>query len=64
MTLEGVDALLSWVGAVVMGWPEFHFVFLFVHNNLLERLGTFIVHFVESWMEAAFLQVAKNLVVY
>ena len=59
MTLEGVNALLRWVGAVVMGWHEFQFVFVFIHNNLLERLGKFIVHFVDSWTEAPLLQVAK-----
>ena len=63
MTLEGVDAILRWVGAVVMGWHEFQFVFVFIHNNLLERLVTFIVNFVDSWTDAAFLQVAKNLLV-
>ena len=45
MTLEFVDELLRWVGAVVIGWHEFQFVFVFIHNNFLERLGTFIVHF-------------------
>ena len=33
MTLEGVNALLCWVGAVIMGWHEFQFVFVFIHNN-------------------------------
>ena len=54
MTLEGVDALLRWVSAVVMGWHKFQFVFVFIHNNFLERLGTFIVHFVDSWTEPRF----------
>ena len=64
MTLEGVDALLCWVGVVVMGWHDFQFVFVFIHNNFLERLGTFIVHLLDSWTEAALLQVAKNILVY
>ena len=59
MTLEGVDALLRWVSAVVMGWHEFQFVFVFIHNNFLELLGTFIVHYVDSWTEATLLQIAK-----
>ena len=64
MTLKGVNALLCWVGAVVMGWHQFQFVFLFIHNNFLEHLGAFIVYFVDSWTEAALLEVAKNLLVY
>ena len=64
MTLEGVDALLRWVGAVIIGWHEFRFVFVFIHNNVLEILGTFIVHFVDSWTEATLLQVSENLLVY
>ena len=64
MTLEGVDALLRWVSAVVMGWHEFQFVFVFIHNNVLERLGAFIVHCVDSWTEAALIQISKNILVY
>ena len=37
---------------------------MFIHNNFLERLGTFIVHFVDSWKEATLLQIAKNLLPY
>ena len=47
-----------------MGWNKFQFVFVLIHNNVLELLGTFIVHFVDSWMEAPLLQVAKNILVY
>ena len=49
---------------VVMGWHEFQFVYVFIHNNFLELLGTFIVHFVDSWTEATLLQVAKTFLVY
>ena len=59
MTLEGVDALLLWVGALIMGLHEFQFVFVFIHNNVLELLGAFIFHFVDSWKEATILQVAE-----
>ena len=64
MTLECVNALLSWVGLVIMGWHKFKFVFVLIHDNVLELLGTFIVHFVDIWTEAPILQVAKNLLVY
>ena len=64
MTLECVNALLSWGGLVIMGWHKFKFVVVLIHNNVLEILGTFIVHFVDSWIEARLLQVAKNLLVY
>ena len=37
---------------------------MFIHNNVLELLGTFIVHFVDSWKEAPLLQVAINILVY
>ena len=61
MTLEGVNALLRWVGVVIMGWHEFQFVSVFIQKNVLELLGTFIVNFVDIWTEATLLQVAKNL---
>ena len=64
MTLEGVNALLRWVGSVIMGWYEFQFVFVFIQNNVLELLGKFIIHFVNSWTEATLLQVAENLFFY
>ena len=35
MTLEGVDVLLSWVGAVIMGWHKFQFVLVLINNNFL-----------------------------
>ena len=38
--------------------------FVFIHNNFLGRLGVFIVHFVDSWTEAALLQIAKIILVY
>ena len=37
---------------------------MFINNNVLDLLGTFIVHFVDSWTEATLLQVAINLLVY
>ena len=64
MTLEGINALLLWVGVVIMGWHEFQFVFVFIHDNVLDLLGTFIVHFVDIWAEATLPQVAENILVY
>ena len=64
MTLEGVDALFSWVGAVIMGWHKFQFVLVLTNNNILYLLGTFVVHLVDSWTEAPLLQVAKDVLVY
>ena len=49
---------------MIMGWHKFQFVFLFIHNNVLELLGAFIFHFVEIWTEATLLQVAENILVY
>ena len=47
-----------------MGWHKFQIVFVLIHNNLLELLGTFIVSLVDSLTEAPLLQVAKNILVY
>ena len=63
MTLESVNALFSWVGAVIMGWYKFQFVLLLINDNLLQFLGTFIVHLVDGWAESPFFQVAKYLLV-
>ena len=49
MTLESVYALFSSVGAVIMGWHKFQFVFVLMNYDVLQLLGTFIVHLVDSW---------------
>ena len=64
MTLEGVNALFSWVGAVIMGWQKFQFVLVLINDNFLQFLGTFIVHLVDGWLESPLFQVAKDLLVY
>ena len=48
MTLESVNALFSWVGAVIMGWHKFQFVFVLMNYDVLHFLGTFIVHLVDD----------------
>ena len=48
MTLESVNALFSWVGAVIMGWNKFQFVLVLMNDNVLQLLGTFIVHLVDN----------------
>ena len=63
MTLESVNALFSWVGAVIMGWHKFQFVLVLISDNFLQFLGTFIVHLVDGWEKSPFFQVAKNLLV-
>ena len=63
MTLEGVNALFSWVGAVIMGWHKDYFVLVLINDNVLKFLGTFIVHLVDGWAKSQFFQVAKNLLV-
>ena len=35
MTVEGVNALFSWVGAVITGWHKFQFVLVLINNNFL-----------------------------
>ena len=35
MTLEGVNAFFSWVGAVIMGLHKFQFVLVLINNNFL-----------------------------
>ena len=63
MTLESVNALFSWFGAVIMGWHKFQFVLVLINNNFLWFLGTFIVHLVDGWAKSPFFQVAKNICV-
>ena len=48
MTIESVNALFIWVGAVIMEWHKFQFVFLLVNNDVLQLLGTFIFHIVDD----------------
>ena len=63
MTLESVNALFSWVGAVIMGWHKFQFVLVLISDDVLYFLGKFIVHLVDSWTEALFFQVTKDILV-
>ena len=63
MTLEGVNALFSWVGAVIMGWHKFQVVLVLINENVLQFLGTSIFHIVDGWAKSPFFQVAKNLLV-
>ena len=63
MTLESVNALFNWIGAVIMGWHKFQFVLVLINNNVLQFLGALIVHLVDSWVKSPFFQVAKNLFV-
>ena len=63
MKLEGVNALFSWDGAVIMGWNKSQFVLVLINDNVLYFLGTFIVHLVDGWTESLFFQVAKNILV-
>ena len=63
MTLESVNALFSWVGAVIIGCHKFQFVFVLMNDDVLQFLGTFIVHLVDGWEKSLFFQVAKNLIV-
>ena len=63
MTLESVNALFSWVGAVIIGWNKFQFFLVLMKDDVLQFLGTFIVHLVDGWTESPFFQVAKDLLV-
>ena len=63
MTIENVNAIFSWVGAVIMGWHKFQFVLVLINDNVLQLLGTFIVLLVDGWAKSPFFQVAKNLLV-
>ena len=49
MTLENVNALLRWVGAVIMGWHKFQSAFILMKDDVLQFLWTFIVHLVDGW---------------
>ena len=63
MTLESVNALFSWVGAVIMGWHKLQFFLVLINDNFLDFLGAFIVYLVDNWTESPFFQVAKDLLV-
>ena len=54
MTLEIVNALFSWVSAVIMGWHKFQFVFVLMNNDVFQFLGIFIVHLVDGWAKSPF----------
>ena len=49
MTLESVNAIFSWVCAVIMGWHKFQFVFVLINYDVLQLLGEFIFHLVDGW---------------
>ena len=61
MTLESVNALFRWVGAVIMGWHKLQFVLVLINDNVLQFLGALIFHLVDGWAKSPFFQVAKNL---
>ena len=63
MTLESVNALLGWVGAVIIGWHKLQFFLVLINDNVVQFLGTFIVHLVDGWAMFPFFQVSKNLLV-
>ena len=46
-----------------MGWHKFQFVLVLMKNDVLQFLGTFIVHLVDDWAKSLFFQLAKNLLV-
>ena len=46
-----------------MGWHKFQFFFVLMNDDVLQFLGTFIVHLVGGWAKSPFFQVAKNLLV-
>ena len=52
-----------------MGWCGDHGVaqvpvcFVLMNDDVLQFLGTFIVHLVDGWAKSPFFQVAKNLLV-
>ena len=46
-----------------MGWHKFQFVFVLMNDDVLQLLGTFIVHLVDGWAKSPFSQVAKDLMV-
>ena len=48
MTLEGVNEIFSWVGAVIMGWHKFQFVFVLMNDDVLQFLWTLIFHLVDG----------------
>ena len=51
---QSVNANIRWVGAVIMGWHKFQFVLVLINNDVLQLLGTFIVHIVDGWVKSLF----------
>ena len=49
---------------MIMGWHKFQFVLVLIIDDVLQLLGTFIVHLVDGWAKSPFFQVAKNILVY
>ena len=41
----------------------FQFFFVLMNDDVLQLLGSFIVHIVDGWAESPFFQVAKDLLV-
>ena len=48
VTLESVNALFSWVGAVIVGWHKLQLVFFWMNDDVLQFLWTFIIHIVDG----------------
>ena len=48
VTLESVNALFSWVVAVIVGWHKLQSVFVLMNDDVLQLLWTFIIHFVDG----------------
>ena len=49
VTLESVNALFNWVGAVIVGWHKLQSVFVLMNDDVLQFLWTFVIHFVDGW---------------
>ena len=48
VTLESVNAIFSWVGAVIVGCHKLQSVFVLMNDDVLQFLWTFIIHFVDG----------------
>ena len=48
VTLESVNAIFGWVGAVIVGWHKLQSVFVLMNDDVLQFLWTFIIHFVDG----------------
>ena len=46
--LESINALFSWVGAVIVGWHKLQSVFVLMNDDVLQFLWTLIIHFVDG----------------